>query len=273
MLTYPNINPVALTIGPISVRWYGLSYLLGFIGCYWLSVVRGRTRGWSAQQLGDVLFYVALGIIFGGRIGYILIYDPIAVVSNPLTMLAFWEPGRSFHGGLLGVLVALLIYVKFNVKKFIELTDFIAPCVPIGLGFGRLGNFLNAELYGRITTMPWGMVFPNAGPFPRHPSQIYELLLEGVVLCLLLVWYARKPRPLGAVSGLFLLGYGVIRFIVEFYRSPDIEHGFVLFNWLTMGQLLSIPMVVIGLYFLCRNKNENVFRSNAARTRSRRKKR
>lgn len=250
MLTFPDINPVAFSIGPLSVRWYGLTYLFGFIGAYWLAVVRGRTRGWSAQQLGDVLFYVAIGIIFGGRIGYILFYYPHAVLSQPFTLLAFWEPGRSFHGGLLGVLFALLIYVRFNIKKFVQLTDFIAPVVPIGLGCGRLGNFLNEELYGRITTMPWGMVFPNAGPYPRHPSQLYECFFEGVVLCLFLVWYARKPRSLGAVSGMFLIGYGIIRCAIEFLRAPDVGHGFVMYNWLTMGQLLSIPMIVFGLFLL-----------------------
>lgn len=256
MLTYPDINPIAIAIGPIAIRWYGLTYLLAFVLCYWLSVVRGRTRGWSAQQLGDVLFYVALGIIFGGRIGYVLFYAPSAILTNPLTLFAFWEPGRSFHGGMLGVIVALCVYVKFNFKKLVQLTDFIAPAVPIGLGCGRLGNFLNEELYGRITTMPWGMVFPTAGPLPRHPSQLYELILEGVVLCLFLVWYARKPRPLGAVSGMFLIGYGVIRCLVEFVRAPDVGHGFVMFDWLTMGQLLSIPMIIFGLLLLRPKKKE-----------------
>jgi phosphatidylglycerol:prolipoprotein diacylglycerol transferase len=254
MLLYPNINPIAFSLGPMAVHWYGITYLLGFIGCFWLSVIRGRTRGWTSQQLTDVLFYVAIGIIFGGRIGYILFYYPAEVLKQPLTLLAFWEPGRSFHGGMLGVFIALLFYVKFNFKKFIELTDFIAPAVPIGLGFGRLGNFINGELYGRITTVPWGMIFPHAGPQARHPSQLYELFLEGFVLCILLVWYARKPRPLGAVSGMFLLGYGVIRCMVEFVRAPDDGHGFVAFDWLTMGQLLSIPMIILGLYFVLRNR-------------------
>lgn len=252
MLTYPDIDPVAFSLGPIAVRWYGLSYLVGFIGCYWLSVVRGRGTEWTPQKLTDVLFYVVVGIILGGRIGYIIFYDPAAILHNPLTLLAFWEPGRSFHGGMLGVLLSLLFYVKFNTKKFIELTDFIAPCIPIGLGCGRLGNFINGELYGRITTLPWGMVFPGAGDLPRHPSQLYEFLLEGVVLCILLVWYARKPRPLGRVSGMFLLGYGTIRCLVELVRAPDASHGFVAFDIFTMGQLLSIPMIIFGLYFLLR---------------------
>ncbi len=254
MFEYPDLNPVALAIGPLQIRWYGLTYLIGFLGCYVLSVYRGRTRGFSPQQLLDILFYVALGIIFGGRIGYILFYEPIAIIEHPISLLQFWAPGRSFHGGLLGVLVALLIYVKFNIRKFVELTDFIAPAVPIGLGFGRLGNFINGELYGRITTMPWGMVFPFAGELPRHPSQLYEMLLEGVVLCLVLVWYARKPRPLGAISGMFLLGYGLIRCFIEFFRAPDIEQGFVLFDWVTMGQLLSVPMIIFGLFLLLQRR-------------------
>lgn len=256
MLIYPEIDPIAFHLGPLAVHWYGLTYLVGFIGCYWLSVVRGRTRGWSVQQLADVLFYVAIGIIFGGRIGYIIFYEPAQILVHPFSLLEFWEPGRSFHGGMLGVLISLLFYVKFNIKKFVQLTDFIAPSVPIGLGCGRLGNFLNGELYGRITTMPWGMVFPHAGIQPRHASQLYELFLEGVVLCIFLVWYARKSRPLGAVSGMFLLGYGVIRCLVELVRAPDVGHGFVAFNFLTMGQLLSIPMIIFGLYLLLRKKGQ-----------------
>lgn len=250
MLVYPNIDPIAFSLGPISVRWYGLTYLFAFIACYWFGVVRGRTRGWSVQAIGDILFYIALGIIFGGRMGYILFYDPKAIIYDPLSLLTFWAPGRSFHGGLLGVVVALLIYVRFNFKEFVKLTDFVAPIVPIGLAFGRLGNFLNAELYGRITTVPWGMVFPTADNMPRHPSQLYELILEGIALCLFLLWYARKPRALGQVSGMFLIGYALIRFGVEFFRAPDIDHGFVMFNWLTMGQLLSIPMLIVGVWFL-----------------------
>jgi phosphatidylglycerol:prolipoprotein diacylglycerol transferase len=252
MLTYPEINPIAFSIGPFAVRWYGVCYLLGFLGCYGLSVLRGRGTEWTSQKLIDVLFYVVVGIIFGGRIGYILFYHPTSILHNPLTLIAFWEPGRSFHGGMLGVFIALLFYVKFNFKEFVKLTDFIAPCVPIGIGFGRLGNFINAELYGRVTNLPWGMVFPGAGELPRHPSQLYEMLLEGVVLCLVLVWYARKPRPLGRVSGLFLLGYGLVRTLVEFVRAPDASHGFVALNFLTMGQILSIPMILLGCYFLLR---------------------
>lgn len=255
MLHYPNIDPIAFSIGPLSIRWYGLTYLVGFLCCYWLSLVRGRSSGWSSQQLMDILFYVALGIIFGGRIGYVLFYEPSEIFIRPWTLLTFWAPGRSFHGGLLGVLVALLFYVRFNIKQFVRLNDFIAPVVPVGLGFGRLGNFLNQELYGRVTYLPWGMVFPQAGIEPRHPSQLYELLLEGVVLCLFLLWYARKPRKLGAVSGMFLLVYGVLRWGVEFVRAPDAEHGFVFFNWVTMGQLLSIPMIIFGLWLVF-NKRE-----------------
>jgi phosphatidylglycerol:prolipoprotein diacylglycerol transferase len=252
MLQYPHIDPIAISIGPFSIRWYGLSYLLGFLGCYWMCIVRGRGTEWTKQKLADVLFYVALGIIFGGRLGYVLFYDPTEIFNNPLTMLAFWEPGRSFHGGMLGVFVALLIYVKFNGPKFIALTDFIAPAVPIGLGCGRIGNFINGELYGRVTSLPWGMVFPHAGSAPRHPSQLYEFFLEGVLLFLILTWYARKPRHLGAVSGMFLLAYSLMRFLVEFVRQPDASHGFVALNWMTMGHILSIPMIMLGLYMLFR---------------------
>ncbi len=252
MLNYPDFNPIALQIGPLAIRWYGLTYLFGFIGCYWLSVIRGRGTQWTAQKLADVLFYVAIGIILGGRIGYVLFYEPNKIFSDPLTLLTFWVPGRSFHGGMLGVFVSLFIYVKFDWKQFVELMDFIAPAVPIGLGFGRLGNFINGELYGRITTMPWGMVFAHAGAEPRHPSQLYEFFLEGIVLCLVLVWYARKPKKLGAVSGMFLLCYGLIRCFVELLREPDVGQGFIAYNWLTMGQFLSIPMIIFGLYFIFR---------------------
>jgi phosphatidylglycerol:prolipoprotein diacylglycerol transferase len=253
MLTYPEIDPVAIAIGPLAIRWYGLSYLFGFIGCYWLSIVRGRGTQWTAQKLADVLFYVAIGIILGGRVGYILFYHPSDILTNPLTALAFWEPGRSFHGGMLGVFLALLIYVKFKGREFITLMDFIAPSVPIGLGFGRLGNFINGELYGRVTNLPWGMVFAHAGSEPRHPSQLYEFFLEGVVLCLFLVWYARNPRKLGAVSGMFLIGYGIARCLVEIVREPDYDHSLFL-NYLTMGQILSIPMIILGLYMIFRKE-------------------
>lgn len=252
MLNYPEFNPVALSLGSLQIRWYGVCYVFGFLGCLFLAVWRGRNTQWTLDKLTNVLFYVALGIIFGGRAGYMLFYFPEYILSNPMSLFAFWEPGRSFHGGLLGVLVALLVYTRFSWRAFIELTDFIAPVVPIGIGFGRLGNFINAELYGRATTVPWGMVFPNGGPLARHPSQLYELLLEGVILCLWLLWYARKPRKLGAVSGMFLLGYGLMRSLVELVREPDITHGFVMANFLTMGQLLSVPMIILGIYFICR---------------------
>ncbi len=256
MLMFPNIDPIAIAIGPVAVHWYGLTYLIGFIGCYLLSVRRGRGTDWNAQKLADVLFYVAVGIIFGGRIGYILFYSPADILLNPFSLVEFWLPGRSFHGGMLGVFVALLMYVKFNMQKFIRLTDFIAPAVPIGLGCGRIGNFINGELYGRVTDVPWAMVFPHAGLHPRHPSQIYEFILEGVVLCLLLLWYAGKPRKLGAVSGMFLLAYGIMRCLVEIVREPDPAQGFVMLNWLTMGQLLSIPMIMLGLYMILKKSGE-----------------
>nr|AIA18817.1 Prolipoprotein diacylglyceryl transferase [uncultured bacterium] len=226
MLTYPNLDPIALRLGTISVHWYGICYLIGMLGCYWLCVVRGKGTKWNQSKILDVLFYAALGIIFGGRVGYVLFYYPAEIFNDPLTLLAFWEPGRSFHGGMIGVIIALYIYVKFDWNKLLELTDFIAPSIPIGLGFGRLGNFINGELYGRVTNMPWGMVFPHAGAAPRHASQLYEMIFEGLFLCLFLLWYARKPHKLGAVSGMFLVGYGVVRSLIELVREPDIDQDF-----------------------------------------------
>ena len=257
MLTYPNINPVAFHLGTLDIHWYGISYLLGFIGAYLVSICRRKKQNkpWDNEQISDLLFYVAVGIIFGGRIGYVLFYQPIAIVENPLTLLTFWVMGRSFHGGLLGVLCAVFIYSKIHKRSFLEVTDFIAPVVPIGLGFGRLGNFINGELWGRVTDLPWAMVFPYAGSQPRHPSQLYEFLLEGVLLFLVLVIYAKRPRRLGNVSALFLILYGVFRFMVEFVREPDLSYGFIAFDLLTMGQLLSLPMVLIGMFLILSSRH------------------
>jgi phosphatidylglycerol:prolipoprotein diacylglycerol transferase len=207
-------------------------------------------RNWTADQISDLLFYVAVGIIFGGRIGFVLIYQPTEILTEPLELLKFWAPGRSFHGGLVGVLLAVYIYGRRSKRKFLEITDFIAPAVPIGISFGRLGNFINGELWGRATDVPWGMVFKHVDNIPRHPSQLYELFLEGIVLSIWLLLYASKKRHLGAVSGMFAFGYGIFRFTLEFMREPDASHGFVALHWLTMGQVLSIPMIIIGLYFI-----------------------
>ncbi len=254
VLTYPDINPIAFQISSLKVHWYGLSYLAGLLGAYLVSICRGRKQinPWNSEQVADLLFYVAMGIILGGRIGFVLFYQPATIISDPLTLLTFWVVGRSFHGGLLGVMLAVMLYCKLHKRSFLEVTDFIAPVVPIGLGFGRLGNFINGELWGRVTDAPWGMVFPDVGPLPRHPSQLYEFGLEGVLLFIILMLYAVKPRKLGAVSGLFLICYGVFRCLVEFVREPDLSHGFIAFDWLTMGQLLSIPMILIGMFLMIR---------------------
>ncbi len=253
MLKHPAIDPVAVTIGPISVHWYGLMYLIGFVAAWYL----GRRRavpgsGWDARLVSDLVFYGALGAVIGGRIGYVLFYDLEAVIAEPLRALRIWEGGMSFHGGLLGAIVAMALFARGTGKRFFEVADFAAPLVPIGLGAGRIGNFINGELWGRVSEVPWAMVFsdPRAGGLPRHPSQLYEALLEGAVLFVLLWLYSRRPRPVMAVSGLFLAGYGSLRFLVEFTRMPDDHLGFIAGNWLTMGQLLSLPMIVAGIVLL-----------------------
>lgn len=248
MLTYPEISPVALSLGPLTIRWYGVSYLVGFVAAFaWCYYRRNRqVPPWTFETIADLLFYVALGVIFGGTIGYILFYDPSRILYEPLSLLKFWEPGRSFHGGLVGVLLALLIYCRVYQRRFWALCDFIAPSIPLGLAAGRIGNFLNAELWGRVTEVPWGMVFPGAGPLPRHPSQIYEFIFEGLLLFIILAWYSRKTRAEGKVAGLFGICYGLFRIFVELFREPDVSQGFILGGFLTMGQLLSIPMIIIG---------------------------
>lgn len=249
MLTYPDINPVALKIGPLSIYWYGVMYLLGFMSAWGLGVWRAKQSNglWTATQVADLIFFAALGVIIGGRIGYILFYDLASFLHNPLRIFAIWQGGMSFHGGLLGVLAALWWYSRKLQKSYLEVTDFIAPLVPIGLAAGRLGNFINGELWGRVTTAPWGMIFPGAGSEPRHPSMIYEGLLEGVLLFIVLWWYSARPGPRGMVSALFLILYGSFRFFVEFFREPDPQLGFIALNWLTMGQLLSSAMLIGGV--------------------------
>ncbi|MFW5450343.1 MAG: prolipoprotein diacylglyceryl transferase [Methylophagaceae bacterium] len=256
-MIYPTIDPVALSIGPLQVHWYGLMYLFGFAGAWWLGRVRAERYGWTAEQVEDLLFYGAIGVIIGGRLGYSLFYDFAANVANPLNIFKIWQGGMSFHGGLLGVLAAFWLFGKKTGKSYFTISDFIAPMVPIGLFFGRLGNFINGELWGKASDVSWAMVFPTGGPLARHPSQLYEAGLEGVVLFILLWWYSNKPKPLGAVSGLFLLGYGIFRFIVEFVRIPDQQYGYFAFEWLTMGQILSLPMVVYGAWLMVRAYRRN----------------
>jgi phosphatidylglycerol---prolipoprotein diacylglyceryl transferase len=247
MMMAPQIDPVALDFGAVKIHWYGLMYVIGFVALWWFASRRARRpgSGWSGEQVADAVFYGALGVILGGRLGYILFYKLDHYLAHPLDVLKIWEGGMSFHGGLLGVLVALWLFGRRHDKSFLQVTDFVGPWVPIGLGLGRLGNFINHELWGRVTDLPWGMVFIGAGDEPRHPSQLYQAFLEGAVLLTILVWYSRKPRPVGSVSGLFLLFYGLFRFLVEFVREPDAHLGLVLGPF-SMGQLLSLPMIVAG---------------------------
>ena len=246
---HPQFDPVAISIGPLSVHWYGLMYLLAFV----LFVVMGRAHakrlpqaGWTNQAIDDLLFYGALGVVLGGRLGYVLFYKPGYYLTHPLEIFALWQGGMSFHGGLLGVLLAMWLYGRKHGRTFFEVTDFIAPLVPLGLAAGRMGNFINGELVGRVTDVPWAMIFPRTDYFPRHPSQLYQFACEGLLLFGLLWWYASKPRPRAAVSAVFLMGYGVARFTAEFGREPDDFLG-LLFGNLSMGQWLSLPMILAGI--------------------------
>ncbi|MAB97649.1 MAG: prolipoprotein diacylglyceryl transferase [Pseudomonadaceae bacterium] len=250
MLPYPQIDPVALAIGPLKIHWYGLMYLIG-IGGAWLLASRRLhdfAPTWSKEKLSDLVFWCAMGVILGGRLGYVLFYDLSSYIANPLLILEVWKGGMSFHGGFIGVMLAAWLFGKRNNKSFFELMDFIAPLVPIGLGAGRIGNFINAELWGKATDVPWAMVFPtDPQQLARHPSQLYQFALEGVALFTILWFYSRKPRPTMAVSGMFAMCYGIFRFIVEFVRVPDAQLGYLAWGWLTMGQVLSLPMILGGL--------------------------
>ena len=259
MLNYPQIDPVAFSVGPLTVYWYGLMYLAGFLLGGLLGLVRaGRPdSGWTAQQVWDLVFYVALGVVLGGRLGYALFYNAAHYVQNPVSMLFIWKGGMSFHGGLLGVCVAVFVYAWRHQRTFLSVADFLAPLCALGLGAGRLGNFINQELWGRVSEVPWAMVFPAVGPPARHPSQLYEACLEGLVLFAIVWLYSSRVRSLGRVSGLFLAGYAIFRFLVEFFREPDAHLGFLV-DWLSMGQLLCVPMLVFGLWLLYRRGPDSV---------------
>ncbi len=250
MWTYPEIDPVAFSIGPLTVHWYGLMYLLAFVTA-WFIGVQSAKRAWSplkVKQVEDLVFYAALGVVIGGRLGYVFFYNFDAFLDDPLWLFRVWEGGMAFHGGLLGVVIALAIYSKKIDQPFFKVMDFVAPLVPPGLFFGRIGNFIGQELWGRASDVPWAMVFPkDPDQIARHPSQLYEAFLEGIVIFIVLYWYSRKPRPTGSVCALFVLLYGLFRFSVEFFREPDAHIQFDLFDWVTRGQILSTPMMLIGL--------------------------
>jgi phosphatidylglycerol:prolipoprotein diacylglycerol transferase len=249
MIPYPEFDPVAISLGPLAIRWYGLMYLVGFVGGWWLALKHAQRRGlaWTSDDVSDLLFYVALGVILGGRAGSALFYNWDRVLDDPLWVLRLWEPGMSFHGGLLGVLVAVWLYARRGGRRFFDVVDLVAPVVPIGLGAGRIGNFINGELWGKPAVTPWSFVVDGVA---RHPSQLYEFALEGVVMFAVLWTFARRARPTMAVSGLFALLYGTFRFLVEFVREPDAHIGYLYGDWLTMGQVLSLPLVAIGVLLL-----------------------
>lgn len=256
MLIHPHINPVALQLGPLALHWYGLTYLAAF-GLFMLlgnlrlrhepfASLRGEAA-WSRRDVEDILFLGVMGVVAGGRLGYCLFYKPAHYLAHPLEVFAVWQGGMSFHGGLLGVIVAMVWFARSRQRPWLQVADFVAPCVPTGLASGRVGNFINGELWGRVCdpSLPWGMVFRGAGDLPRHPSQVYQFLLEGLLLFVLLWLYARKPRAQGQVAAAFLLGYGLLRFVAEFFREPDAHLG-ILSLGMSMGQWLCVPMVLAG---------------------------
>lgn len=276
-LIHPQFDPVAISLGPIQAHWYGLMYLLAFAFAYGLAWYRAKSGAdWNTDMISDLVFYGALGVILGGRIGYVLFYQFHEFLANPAYLFKVWQGGMSFHGGFLGVAVAMIFFARKYKKPIFNVLDFIAPCVPPGLLFGRLGNFINGELWGRVSDggYRWLMAFPQAWQedaaliqqnpalthiavnfhnillLPRHPSQLYQAFSEGILLFCLLWWFAAKPRPRMAISGLFVIGYGVARFTTEFFRQPDADQGFILFGWMTKGQLLSLPMVIFGIFLM-----------------------
>lgn len=271
-LSFPNFDPIIFSIGPVSLHWYGAMYLFGVLGAWLLANIRIKKdhNGWTKEQVENLLFWGFLGLFIGGRVGYILFYNFKVFLSDPLVLFRVWEGGMSFHGGLIGTLVIIGLFAVKTHKRFFVISDFVAPLIPLGLMFGRLGNFINGELWGRVTTSAIGMLFPtsnfadlayvkshpewtelfvNCGYIlPRHPSQLYEMVFEGIILFILLNVFIRKSRPTGSVSGLFLLLYGIFRFVIEFFRQPDEQLG-LFFNIISMGQILCLPMIIFGIIF------------------------
>ncbi|HEJ9627949.1 MULTISPECIES: prolipoprotein diacylglyceryl transferase [Proteus] len=272
-LKFPEIDPVMFSIGPVSLHWYGMMYLVGFVFALWLANRRAAkpNSGWTKNEVETLLYVGFVGVFIGGRLGYVLFYNLPVFLNDPLYLFKVWDGGMSFHGGLIGVICAMIWFAKRTKRKFFQVADFVAPLIPFGLGLGRVGNFINGELWGRVTfDTPWAFLFPTSrsadlqlvaqdpatllpiiqeyGVLPRHPSQLYEMLLEGVVLFIILNIFVRKNRPIGSVSGLFLIGYGAFRIIVEFFRQPDAQLG--LFGGVSMGQILSIPMILLGIIFM-----------------------
>ena len=254
MLVHPQFSPVAIQIGPVAIHWYGITYLVAFGLFLWLASLRVKqpqyaSIGWTRRDVEDLLFYGVLGVIIGGRLGYVLFYKPGYYAAHPLEIFAVWKGGMAFHGGLIGVTAAMALFARGRGRHFVEVMDLISPCIPTGLASGRMGNFINGELWGRAAdpSLPWAMVFPQSGSaMPRHPSQLYQFALEGMLLFVLLWLYARKPRPLGHVCGAFLVGYGVLRFTAEYFREPDSFLGLLALN-MSMGQWLCVPMVLLGI--------------------------
>lgn len=253
MLAYPAIDPVAISLGPVKIHWYGLAYLTGLAFAWWLAARRSSRPGAVIQrgQVDDLIFYGALGVVLGGRFGYALFYGAEQLAQDPAWLLRIWQGGMSFHGGMLGVILAMFLFARQRRIAIGDLLDFVAPLVPLGLALGRLGNFIGQELWGRASDVPWAMVFPQDPlQLARHPSQLYQFALEGLLLCIILLWYSSAPRPRWAVAGLFSLGYGCLRFFAEFFREPDAHIGFEALGWVTRGQLLCIPMILLGVYLM-----------------------
>lgn len=265
MEIYQYINPIALQLGSLTIRWYGIMYLIGiliawFLGNYRLKHNTNPLLTINKEQFTDLIVYIVFGLLVGGRLGYMFFYQMQLVLSKPSEVLMLWHGGMSFHGGLIGAILGITLYCYKTKQNFFILADFMAPLAPPAFFFGRIGNFINGELWGKITDRPWGIIFPGAGDLPRHPSQLYEGILEGIVLFIILWQFTKKPRPMLAASGLFFIFYGLFRIFVEFYRIPDKHIGYLAFDWLTMGQLLSLPMIILGavLLVIAYSKNESI---------------